>query len=79
MKSFVNKKLPLVVIITLFKCALFNTNLLLHKNTLSTGENYKTDGYVITSETMELISKHLKETGGKVSNLILSRWKFYVR
>lgn len=30
------------------------------------GENYKTDGYVITDKTMELIAQHLKETGGKV-------------
>lgn len=30
------------------------------------GENFKTDGYVITDKTMELIKKHLKETGGKV-------------
>ncbi|XP_012939846.1 glutamine--tRNA ligase [Aplysia californica] len=31
-----------------------------------TGENYKTDGYVITPETMDLLNKHLQETGGKV-------------
>lgn len=30
------------------------------------GENYKTEGYVITDQTMDLIKKHLKETGGKV-------------
>lgn len=30
------------------------------------GENYKTDGYVITPKTMDLLKKHLKETGGKV-------------
>ncbi|CAG2166726.1 unnamed protein product [Oppiella nova] len=30
------------------------------------GENFKTDGYVITDKTMELIAKHLKQTGGKV-------------
>ena len=30
------------------------------------GENYKTEGYVITDKTMDLISKHLKETGGQV-------------
>ncbi|KAI8772081.1 glutamine--tRNA ligase [Biomphalaria glabrata] len=30
------------------------------------GENYKTDGYVITPNTMELLKKHLQETGGKV-------------
>ncbi|XP_074645697.1 glutamine--tRNA ligase-like [Tubulanus polymorphus] len=31
-----------------------------------TGENYKTDNYVIFPKTMELLQKHLKETGGKV-------------
>lgn len=30
------------------------------------GENFKTDGYVVTDKTMDLIEKHLKETGGKV-------------
>ncbi|XP_054161866.1 probable glutamine--tRNA ligase [Oppia nitens] len=30
------------------------------------GENYKTDGYVITDKTNDLIAKHLKATGGKV-------------
>lgn len=30
------------------------------------GENYKTDGYVLTENTMALMKKHLKETGGKV-------------
>ena len=30
------------------------------------GENYKTDGYVVTPHTMELIKQHLNETGGKV-------------
>ena len=30
------------------------------------GENYKTEGYVVTEKTMELMNKHLKETGGKV-------------
>ena len=30
------------------------------------GENYKTEGFVITDKTMELMKKHLKETGGKV-------------
>ncbi|XP_048738794.2 glutamine--tRNA ligase-like [Ostrea edulis] len=31
-----------------------------------TGENYKTDGYVITPNTMNLLKKHLQEIGGKV-------------
>eukprot|EP00057_Strongylocentrotus_purpuratus_P031662 XP_785259.3 PREDICTED: glutamine--tRNA ligase [Strongylocentrotus purpuratus] len=30
------------------------------------GDNYKTDGYVITSKTMELLQQHLKLTGGQV-------------
>uniref|UniRef100_A0A0K0FDM5 Probable glutamine--tRNA ligase n=1 Tax=Strongyloides venezuelensis TaxID=75913 RepID=A0A0K0FDM5_STRVS len=30
------------------------------------GENYSTDGYVVTSNTMNLLKKHLKETGGIV-------------
>ncbi|XP_059475258.1 probable glutamine--tRNA ligase [Neocloeon triangulifer] len=30
------------------------------------GENYKTDGYVTTPKTMELLKEHLKITGGKV-------------
>lgn len=30
------------------------------------GENYKTDGYVVTENTHKLLEIHLKETGGKV-------------
>lgn len=30
------------------------------------GENYKTEGYVVTPKTMELLTKHLEETGGQV-------------
>jgi glutaminyl-tRNA synthetase len=30
------------------------------------GENDKTEGYVVTSQTKELLAKHLQETGGKV-------------
>ncbi|RNA15970.1 glutamine--tRNA ligase [Brachionus plicatilis] len=30
------------------------------------GENYKTEGYVVTDKTMSLLKNHLKETGGKV-------------
>ncbi|CAI8005215.1 Glutamine--tRNA ligase [Geodia barretti] len=30
------------------------------------GENYKTEGYVVTPHTMRLLKKHLEETGGKV-------------
>lgn len=31
------------------------------------GENYKTDGYVVTPHTHELLKKHLEETGGRVN------------
>jgi hypothetical protein len=30
------------------------------------GENYKTEGYVMTPKTMELMREHLKKTGGQV-------------
>eukprot|EP01135_Chromosphaera_perkinsii_P003637 Nk52_evm16s250 gene=Nk52_evmTU16s250 len=30
------------------------------------GENHKTDGYVVTTKTMDLLKKHVKVTGGKV-------------
>lgn len=30
------------------------------------GENYKTDGYIVTENTHNLLQNHLKETGGKV-------------
>lgn len=30
------------------------------------GENYKTDGYIITDNTHRLLKEHLKVTGGKV-------------
>lgn len=30
------------------------------------GENYKTDGYVVTKNTQKLIQQHLKATTGKV-------------
>ena len=30
------------------------------------GENYKTDGYVITDKTMQLLAEHIKRTGGQV-------------
>ncbi|CAF4136577.1 unnamed protein product [Rotaria socialis] len=31
-----------------------------------TGENYKTEGYVVTPKTMDLLREHLKTTGGQV-------------
>jgi glutaminyl-tRNA synthetase len=30
------------------------------------GENHKTVGYIITEKTMDLLKRHLQETGGKV-------------
>lgn len=33
---------------------------------IKVGENYKTDGYVVTPKTMELLQKHVEEVGGKV-------------
>lgn len=35
-------------------------------NFFKPGENFKTDGYVVTDKTMDLIQGHLKATGGKV-------------
>lgn len=34
---------------------------------LDAGENYKTEGYVVTPRTMDLMKQHLRETGGIVS------------
>ena len=31
-----------------------------------TGENYLTSEYVVTPKTMDILKRHLKETGGKV-------------
>lgn len=36
------------------------------------GENYKTDGYVVTENTDKLLKEHLKITGGKVINIKVS-------
>ena len=44
--------------------ALYETNW--NFSIFAAGENFKTDGYVITDKTMSLLEKHLKETGGKV-------------
>ncbi len=35
------------------------------------GENYKSENYVITDKTMDLMAQHLKETGGKGNLLFL--------
>ncbi len=37
------------------------------------GENYKTDGYVVTPSTMELLKEHMKQTGGNVCGCLLHR------
>lgn len=34
--------------------------------TVPTGENYKTEGYVVTPNTMALLKQHLAVTGGQV-------------
>lgn len=41
---------------------LMKTKVYFHKP----GENYKTDGYVVTSNTHRLLQEHLKATDGKV-------------
>ena len=43
-----------------------NFDLYMYKFSYSSasGENYKTDGYVMTPKTMALLKKHLEETGG---------------
>ena len=33
---------------------------------MSAGENYKTEGYVVTPKTMDILKQHLKITGGQV-------------
>jgi len=38
---------------------------------LCPGENYKTDGYVITPKTMELLEQHLKAINGRVELIFL--------
>lgn len=44
------------------------------------GENFKTDGYVITPKTMDLLKQHMKVTGGKVNNIkILGLYYFFKR
>lgn len=40
----------------------FKTSTLFHKP----GENFKTDGYITTSNTHNLLAEHLKKTGGQV-------------
>lgn len=40
-------------------------------SSLSPGENFKTEGYVVTPKTMEMLKKHLEETGGQVQHLFI--------
>lgn len=35
-----------------------------------TGENFKTEGYVMTPKTMDLIREHLHITGGQVCRFV---------
>ena len=37
-----------------------------HSNLVPAGENYKTEGYVVTPNTMDLLKKHMEITGGQV-------------
>ena len=46
--------------------------------TTALGENHKTEGYVVTPKTMELLRNHLKETGGKVSEISSSLGSIYL-
>lgn len=46
--------------------ALTITELMKKVNFHKPGENFKTDGYVITDKTMDLLKKHLEVTGGQV-------------
>lgn len=39
------------------------------------GENYKTDQYVVTSNTMDLLAQHLVATNGMVYNFVFA-WFF---
>lgn len=43
-------------------CEMLRSKTQLHKP----GENFKTDGYQVTPNTMNLLKKHLEETGGQV-------------
>lgn len=45
---------------------------------LSPGENFKTEGYVVTPKTMEMLKKHLEETGGQVQHLFNFSFKLSV-
>lgn len=46
------------------------------------GENYKTDGYIITDNTMQLLKEHVKAVDGKVTNIfyyfIINQKKFFL-
>jgi glutaminyl-tRNA synthetase len=42
-----------------------------NSNQFYSGENYKTEGYVMTPKTFDLIQEHLKTTGGQVCRIIV--------
>lgn len=41
------------------------------------GENYKTEGYVVTPNTMALLKKHLEITGGQVCTSCVTAVKMF--
>uniref|UniRef100_A0A3P9PQM6 Glutamine--tRNA ligase n=1 Tax=Poecilia reticulata TaxID=8081 RepID=A0A3P9PQM6_POERE len=44
-----------------------------------TGENYKTEGYVVTPKTMDLLQKHIEFTGGQVEKKVFSESKLFLQ
>ena len=73
------KELPeLLVALFFFVCHIEQFNRLTYEYIVlsfflcNTGENYKTEGYVVTPKTMELLKKHLEITGGQVWYLYVS-------
>ena len=40
---------------------------------VNVGENYTTEGYVMTPNTMKLLEKHLQVTGGQVGGVASGR------
>lgn len=47
----------------------------MYKSTVLLGENYKTEGYVVTPNTMNLLKQHLEITGGQVCVFVAERVK----
>ena len=50
----------------MYSCAYVFENCIQALSFLYTGENYKTDGYVITPKTMDILKEHVKAIGGRV-------------